>query len=142
MVRKPEVRELVCSFCGNDSPQKLIAGPEVMICDQCVARSVEVAREGKSFVESTAGLTQIAGSQGFFSRLFLGEKVVARSPQPACGFCGRSASDLVQPPSVLGRRALICGECRQLCQQIILEELEHKSPGGAGHPQEPWLPQR
>jgi ATP-dependent protease Clp ATPase subunit len=139
--KKPDVRKHVCSFCGNESPQKLIAGPEIMICDECVARSVEIAREGNSFLPSTAGPTQIAGSQGFFSRLFLGEKP-ARNRQPTCEFCGKAALDLVQPPSTVGTRALICGQCRQLCQDIIAEERAHESAGKKDYQDEPWRPVR
>jgi ATP-dependent protease Clp ATPase subunit len=45
MVRKPVARELVCSFCGNDSQHSLVAGPDVMICEDCIARAAEVARD-------------------------------------------------------------------------------------------------
>jgi ATP-dependent Clp protease ATP-binding subunit ClpX len=36
-----------CSFCGKreDQVQKLIAGPGVFICDQCVALCTEVLRD-------------------------------------------------------------------------------------------------
>jgi hypothetical protein len=36
-----------CSFCGKrqDQVRKLVAGPGVWICDQCVARCVEILAE-------------------------------------------------------------------------------------------------
>jgi ATP-dependent Clp protease ATP-binding subunit ClpX len=36
-----------CSFCGKDKKdvQKLIAGPRVCICDECVAICVEILDE-------------------------------------------------------------------------------------------------
>jgi ATP-dependent Clp protease ATP-binding subunit ClpX len=36
-----------CSFCGKpeDDVQRLIAGPGVTICDECVARCVEILAE-------------------------------------------------------------------------------------------------
>lgn len=125
MAKKPEGAELVCSFCGKGAPNKLIAGPKIFICDECVEKSVEIACDGPSFSQPTAGLTQVSSSQSIFSLLFHGMKRLTRDPPPRCEFCGRTQADLVQPPSPLGRRALICGECRQLCQQIISERLEH-----------------
>ena len=125
MTWNPEGPELTCSFCGNGSPHKLIAGPRIFICDECVARSLEIAEAGDCFVQQpTAGSTQIPSSHSFLARLFPARERIVRT-QPICEFCGKTSSDLVQPPSVLGTHALICGECRQLCHQIIWEQLEH-----------------
>ncbi len=47
---EPPVRDLLsCSFCGKTQKQvlKLIAGPGVFICDDCIALCVEIfAEEG------------------------------------------------------------------------------------------------
>jgi len=48
MSRKDELSgELVCSFCGKsqDEVKKLIAGPSVYICDECVALCNEIIQE-------------------------------------------------------------------------------------------------
>jgi hypothetical protein len=91
MAKRSADRELACSFCGQRHPSvKLIAGPTLMICSDCVASSVAIAGEGARGV---------------------------------CAFCGKSPSDLVQPPSPLGLRALLCGQCLALCQDIIRENL-------------------
>ena len=39
--------QLLCSFCGKSQRQvkKLIAGPGVYICDECVALCVEILEE-------------------------------------------------------------------------------------------------
>lgn len=123
MAKKPE-RERVCSFCGEHSPNKLIAGPTVFICDECVARAAELARAGNTVVQPSIGSLNVVPESDrvgvfrfFWKRL--------RHPEPACSFCGRSPPDLVQPPSALGTHALICGECIGLCQDIIAERLEH-----------------
>ena len=44
--RKPK-NELVCSFCGKGQKEvrKLIAGPNVYMCDECVDLSVEIIRQ-------------------------------------------------------------------------------------------------
>ncbi|MGH8187016.1 MAG: ClpX C4-type zinc finger protein [Steroidobacteraceae bacterium] len=91
MAKRSADSDLACSFCGRRQPSiKLIAGPTIMICSECVATSVELAGEGASGV---------------------------------CSFCGKSPPDLVQPPSPLGLRALICGQCLALCQDIVRENL-------------------
>ena len=48
MARASEGNEqLLCSFCGKSQRQvkKLIAGPGVYICDECVALCVEILEE-------------------------------------------------------------------------------------------------
>ena len=123
MAKQPEKRELFCGFCGARSARKLIAGPEICICDECVARSAAKLEAGDTVEQSTAALTWTPispPSGGALSRLF---RKTQRSIPPYCNFCGKSPEALVQPPSELGTRALICGECLMLCQQIIAEKL-------------------
>jgi ATP-dependent Clp protease ATP-binding subunit ClpX len=40
-------RKLVCSFCGKNEKQvaKLVAGPRVFICDECVAIASALMRD-------------------------------------------------------------------------------------------------
>ena len=40
-------RRLVCSFCGKSEADvaKLVAGPKVFICDQCVSVASQIVRE-------------------------------------------------------------------------------------------------
>jgi len=48
MTRKDNtLGELVCSFCGKsqDEVKKLIAGPSVYICDECVSLCNEIIQE-------------------------------------------------------------------------------------------------
>jgi len=48
MTRKDDISgELVCSFCGKsqDEVKKLIAGPSVYICDECVSLCNEIIQE-------------------------------------------------------------------------------------------------
>jgi hypothetical protein len=43
---------LFCSFCGKSQHEvrKLVAGPEVLICDECIELSMAIVREdGQSF---------------------------------------------------------------------------------------------
>jgi ATP-dependent Clp protease ATP-binding subunit ClpX len=44
----PETYEKLCSFCGKSQStvEKLIAGPVVNICNECVALCIEILEEG------------------------------------------------------------------------------------------------
>jgi ATP-dependent protease Clp ATPase subunit len=43
-------RRLACSFCGKGEADvaKLVAGPRVFICDQCVSAASQIMREDSS----------------------------------------------------------------------------------------------
>lgn len=66
---KPSQAALTCSFCGKTQQEvtKLVAGPKVYICNECVALCVEVLREDPKPPAFPQGLTadalvQLAGS--------------------------------------------------------------------------------
>lgn len=123
MAKKTEGAEPACSFCGKRQSQvRLIAGPRIMICADCVAKCVAIAPEGDAGVRSTTGLTQVPkpDAHRLLSSLRLGT-MLRRAPK--CNFCGGAGPDLVQPPSTLGTHALICSQCLALCQDIIREQL-------------------
>ena len=44
---KPEKNDLFCSFCGKSQHEvkKLIAGPTVFICDECVELCMDIIKE-------------------------------------------------------------------------------------------------
>lgn len=57
-VKKKEVKSgLFCSFCGKsqDIVKKLVAGPNVYICDECIDLCNEIVAEEKAEIESSAG---------------------------------------------------------------------------------------
>lgn len=53
-----ETKKLYCSFCGKyqDEVFKLIAGPFVMICDECVDLCVDIIAEAKAEELKNEGL--------------------------------------------------------------------------------------
>lgn len=122
MANKIQTAEPACSFCGKpqSTVNKLIAGPNIMICAECVARCAEIVREGDGGAQSTGGLTQVPKRRDGFSLLFFSK---AKPHAPTCSFCGKSGPDLVQPPSTLGTHALICSECLALFRAFIREHL-------------------
>ena len=59
MTKKTEgTKNLICSFCGktHDEVIRMIAGPAVFICDECVSLCNEVIAEGGSDGKSKGGL--------------------------------------------------------------------------------------
>ena len=48
--RKPQP-PLICSFCGDDDPGKMIAGPTTFICDRCVAQGTELLEQKARLIE-------------------------------------------------------------------------------------------
>ncbi len=61
-------RDWRCSFCGKhqDQVRKLVAGPGVFICDQCIALCNEVLRED---AEPRPSTTERPGPGGWLRRM-------------------------------------------------------------------------
>lgn len=55
MAKRP-ANPIHCSFCGkpSDEVRKLIAGPRVYICDECIAFAVEILREEQEDSDANA----------------------------------------------------------------------------------------
>ena len=89
--------ELLCTFC-DEAPResaKLIAGPNVFVCDRCVERAEKALARGRAADLTRAG---------------------ARS-KVTCSFCGkpRSASREI----ATGEAASVCAQCLGVCRQIL-----------------------
>jgi hypothetical protein len=96
--RRAVVRDAVCSWCDRPPSEvsKLIAGPNVYICDACVENA---ERAGNSGVGEHANL-----------------KRVTSATRHRCSFCAKRATGtrwLVAGP------ANICSECLQTCREIL-----------------------
>jgi hypothetical protein len=108
-------RDAVCTFCQRPPSEvsKLIAGPNVYICDECVDLAEKVVTNhprGPS--------------------LFFLSRGGARS---ACSFCGerREASR----PVVTRGESNVCGSCLRLCREILNERAPSEPPSaGRGAP--------
>jgi hypothetical protein len=95
-----------CTFCRRSQKvvKKLIAGPGVYICDECVDLATPVA----------------AGRADEVTR---GDQVLRRVGQPAairCSFCSKKVREV--RVLVSGGGEHICDECIALCRDIIDEE--------------------
>jgi hypothetical protein len=89
--------ELLCTFCDKVPAEsaKLIAGPDVFVCDACVALAEKALARGRA-----ADLTR-AGARS---------KVV-------CSFCRKAKSAARE--IVSAEAASVCGECLAVCRQIL-----------------------
>jgi ATP-dependent protease Clp ATPase subunit len=103
-----------CSFCGRSREEcaKLIAGPGVFICDQCVVQATRLSA-GAAVVGLAAGPLRLEAS----------------GSQARCSFCGEEAgevrhlvaSGLSVPAGKFGDLARICDKCLDLCLEILAE---------------------
>ena len=97
MWRRRGARDAVCTWCERPPAEvaKLIAGPKVYICDDCV-QAAERTITGK---HARAGLTRVEGR---------GRK--------RCSFCRKKAAS--DRPLVAGP-ANVCADCLRVCREIL-----------------------
>jgi hypothetical protein len=103
---------LACSFCGRSKrrTRRLVAGPDVYICEECVETAETVIRS-----ETALGsLHSVSDSMA----------------QRRCSFCGKRrhqvtglATSAGNPAGKLAEDAAICAECLVLCREIHSEQL-------------------
>jgi phage FluMu protein Com len=114
-VGQPRPATLACTFCGKTQKtvRKLIAGPGVYICDECVALAQTVIGSGDP-------------ADTEFGTLYA---VPAEQSGVRCSFCGKTRARVEQmaivPAATIQRTsasAAICEECLTLCAEIIEEE--------------------
>ena len=57
MSKYDENKQLRCSFCGKPQSQvsRLVAGPDVYICDECIAICLDILKEGEEAGQPMAG---------------------------------------------------------------------------------------
>lgn len=96
--------QLKCSFCGteNDRVKKLIAGPGVYICNECVELTTEIVDEGN----------------------------FQHHPDKKCSFCGLAEDATSTRQVISGPGVYICTECVDLCSEIFDDELFGTASGG------------
>ena len=96
--RRTAVRDAVCSWCSRPPSEvaKLIAGPNVYICDSCVMDAEGVARSGG------------AGHPNL--------QRVNSTARHRCAFCTKRAA---ATRSLVAGPANICSECLRICREIL-----------------------
>jgi hypothetical protein len=98
---------LACSFCGKAQKQvrKLIAGPHVYICDQCVATADQVIATGETAATALSAVKSIGADLAAI----------------ICSFCGKTRQQV--SGIAAAAHGTICSECLLLCNEIVAEEL-------------------
>jgi hypothetical protein len=95
-------RDAVCTYCGHPPSEvaKLIAGPNVFICDDCVKAA-----------ERTLGPTQSPAHDRPATAPFVNAR---RSAKARCAFCSKKPAMLAT-----AQAACVCADCLKLCREIL-----------------------
>ncbi len=94
-----------CSFCGrrHPTPEGLVAGPGVYICEACVTTAAGLVTAGGAATAPAAAI----------------ELVAEQARTERCSFCGKRRHQV--PVMASAADARICAECLSLCQEILAE---------------------
>lgn len=105
-----------CSFCGSGGTDsdKLIAGPGVFICDECVTRTDTVIRERATRGDGGLGPQINPISDGKTRCSFCGKRARKAGPLAAAFGFEPSGRTKFRGPGVR-----ICGDCVGLCREIL-----------------------
>lgn len=98
--RPAQTEAFHCTFCAKSQREvkKLISGPKIFICDECVALCNDI------LVDKLGG--------------------EPRKQSRTCNFCGES----LRRAMVAGPEVVICDDCVGLCNDIIEEEIKATQP--------------
>lgn len=102
--RKEELR---CSFCDKAQPDvcKLIAGPDVYICDECVRMCMDIMEKDRPVTEMNGQDTSPTGALPV-----------------SCSLCGMLT--LADVALLVENRGILCPMCIQAVQAAIAEKDE------------------
>jgi len=107
---------LICTFCGKHQSEvsKLIAGPGVYICDECVGLAEGVISSGLAASTPRGQLTAVPEQD-------------QRGRCSFCGKCRHQVPGLAAFPAEVGGNpaavATVCTECLELCDEIIADDV-------------------
>src|SRR5438105_6712129 len=101
---------LSCSFCGKGQREvrKLIAGPTVYICDECIKLCNDIIAEESEREENRSAVASPKDGHDHGDL--------------SCSFCGKGYGEVRK--LIAGPTVYICDECIELCNGIIAEEFE------------------
>lgn len=105
----PAHEVLRCSFCTKmqDQVGKLIAGPSVFICDECIAVCVDIMVDGLTGGEGTDAADE--------QRWAAIAARIGRTPGQ-CSLCDSHSSRAMLP---IEGRGLLCGDCADAIDEAL-----------------------
>ena len=109
--RNPAVDDLRCSFCdkGQGDVRRLIAGPTVLICDECVDVCVDIILQDRDVHEVPQA------SDG--NQRPTGVDALLRERAIDCALCGKAGlPNRVLP---IENRGVLCGECADAVEDAL-----------------------
>ena len=112
------------SFCGKRriEVRKLISGPRVFICNECVVRSREIIGPRPPLPADDPAQPERTTGDLPAQALADDEDVTAEKKPPDekhCSFCRKMKTDV--GTLVTGPTVYICNECVDLCEDILAE---------------------
>jgi len=116
-----DVDDFHCSFCGKRRREvrKLISGPRVFICNECVMRSREIIGPRPPHRVDVGQPERTTGDLP--AQALPDEEDVTAEKKPPderhCSFCRMLKTDVAT--LVTGPTVYICNECIELCEDII-----------------------
>jgi len=107
----PAADDLRCSFCSKGQPdvRKLIAGPTVFICNECVDVCVDIILQDRDVHEvpqAAAGDQQPTGVDA-----------VLRERAITCALCGKAS--LPDRVLTIENRGVLCGGCADAVEDAL-----------------------
>lgn len=120
-----------CSFCGKRRREvrKLVSGPRVFICNECVVLCREIIGPRKSRHADDAATPERTTEDLEAQPPTDDEDVTAEKKPPDerhCSFCAKLKTEVEK--LVAGPTVYICNECVELCEDIVAEELAAAPP--------------
>ena len=126
---------LYCSFCGKSQHEvrKLIAGPTVFICDECVELCMDIIREETKtqLVKSGDGVPTPRDIKAVLDDYVIGQEhakkvlsVAVHNHYKRLSHAQKNNDVELAKSNILlvGPTVFICDECVELCMDIIREE--------------------
>lgn len=110
-----------CSFCGKRRAEvrRLISGPRVFICDECVGRCRQVLGP-RLIAEDAPDAPERTTADMPAQAIPDDEEITAERKPPDehhCSFCGMLKTEVAR--LVAGPTVYICNECVELCEDVI-----------------------
>jgi ATP-dependent protease Clp ATPase subunit len=116
----PPAAKLHCSFCNKteDDVRKLIAGPTVYICDECVAVCVGILADDRRAGREAAATGSTPGASPSTKDW--------PSSDAWCAFCGNVAT--LETALVIENRTLLCESCVEAIAATAAEARKGQKP--------------